>query len=65
VIPEAQKDSQAISISVFSHFWDLRMQKLLARLNFTNVLRKAFTLADPKIVKKDSQVVNHFYASCA
>ncbi len=31
-------------------------------LNFINVLHTAFTLEDPKKRKKDSQVVNLFYA---
>ncbi len=31
-------------------------------LNFSNVLCTAFTLADPKSIKKDCQVVNLFYA---
>jgi len=56
--------------SISSNFFHARtknsyvktMMKLTTRLNFINVIRAAFGLADPKSVKKDSKVVSLFCA---
>jgi hypothetical protein len=59
-IPKIQKDTN--NLAVFLCFWDLlesrakalreTLAKLTPGLNFINVLRTAFTLADPKSVKR-------------